>query len=117
MFKVATPESDNASGTLISVYTYDFTDIMDLRSVLDELVALNLVSPEKKPVYWKADAYTYQSIKSNNPYKLKASLYSSRDWSQSELENNLPKAAKASLFGHGFGADACTKSATSAFKF
>lgn len=76
--KVATPDPYNGKDeTLICVYTYDFTDLDDVRRVLDELVELQLCRPDGKSLYYKIDAWTYMGISSNNDYKLRASLYSS----------------------------------------
>lgn len=68
---------------LVCVYTRDFSDERDVRRVLDELVKMDLV---KLPVddigngiYYKSDAYTYLNLGSGNEYKLKASLYSSKE--------------------------------------
>lgn len=65
--------------TLICVYTYDFTDIDDVRLVLEKLVELDLCQTGGRPIYYKCDAYTYLDIKSNNRYKIRASLYSSKE--------------------------------------
>jgi hypothetical protein len=62
---------------LICVYTYDFSDTADVRRVLDGLLTLEGV-PERG-IYYKCDAYTHLDIISNNPYKLKASMYSSKE--------------------------------------
>lgn len=64
---------------LICVYTYDFTDAMDVRRVLEELIDLGVCTREGKPIHYKCDAYTYLDIKSGNDYKLRASLYSSKE--------------------------------------
>ncbi|KAL1968236.1 hypothetical protein VTN77DRAFT_2071 [Rasamsonia byssochlamydoides] len=83
--KVATDTTDDgagggdSSGRLIAVYTRDFEDKEDVRRVLLKLVDLGLVDEEKRPIYYKCDAYTYLEIKSKNPYGLKASMFSSRD--------------------------------------
>lgn len=83
----ADPPNPFAAGTqrqsshLICVYTKDFSDLDDVRRVLDELVELGL-APRKASdgaIYYKADVYTYLGLDSNNPYGLKASLYSSKD--------------------------------------
>lgn len=72
--------SDKAiSRRLICVYTRDFSDIDDVMRVLEELVTLGLAPSEGNGIYYKCDAYTYLGIESDNPYKLKASLYSSKD--------------------------------------
>lgn len=86
--KVATPDpSSRKDETLICVYTYDFSDMEDVRRVLDQLLELGLVQGGGKPIYWKADAYTYLNLSSGNPYNIRASLYSSKDVLQ-----NLAKA-------------------------
>lgn len=68
---------------LICVYTKDFSDQKDVRRVLDALVEMNLVKlPEDDMghgIYYKCDAYTYLNIGSGNDYKLKASIYSSKE--------------------------------------
>lgn len=47
---------DTKDETLICVYTHDFTDVEDVRRVLDELLALNLCRSEGKRIYYKCDA-------------------------------------------------------------
>ncbi|KAK5168639.1 uncharacterized protein LTR77_005948 [Saxophila tyrrhenica] len=64
---------------LICVYTYDFTDADDVKRVLEELIELGVCFRDGKPIYYKCDAYTYLDIKSNNEYKLRASMYNSKD--------------------------------------
>ena len=76
--KAATLDFGNPSG-LICIYTYDFTDTEDVRRVLEELVELGVCRPDAKPIYYKADIYTYLDIKSDNGYKIRASLYSSKE--------------------------------------
>lgn len=63
---------------LICIYTDDFSDLSDVRRVLDRLVELGLVSRDGSGIWYKCDAYTYLGIESDNPYKLKASLYGSK---------------------------------------
>ena len=78
--KVATYDPyDGKDATLICVYTHDFTDLSDVRRVLHELRNLDLCSQDGKPIYYKCDAYTYLNITSDNSYKLRASLFSSRE--------------------------------------
>lgn len=77
--RLSSPDAPFTPNRLICIYTYDFSDLEDVRRVLDELVDLGLVSREGRGIYYKCDAYTYLGIESNNPYKLKASLYSSSD--------------------------------------
>lgn len=85
--KVATPEPFNGKDeTLICVYTYNFTDLKDIRRVLDELLELNLCRQDGKPIFYKCDAYTYMDISSNNEYKLRASLYSSAELFKDEAK-------------------------------
>ncbi|KAI4727852.1 DUF1917-domain-containing protein [Aureobasidium sp. EXF-10728] len=69
------------SSHLICVYTRDFSDLDDVRRVLEELVELGLAprNATDGAIYYKADAYTYLNIDSSNSYGLKASLYSSKD--------------------------------------
>ena len=76
--KAATP-SDNDPVNLICVYTFDFTDMDDVQRVLEALVDLGLCRKGGSPIYYKCDGYTYLDIKSGNEYKLRASLYSSKE--------------------------------------
>ena len=76
--KAATPDPFEPLN-LICVYTYDFTDMNDVERVLNGLVELDICRMGGKPIYYKCDAYTYLDIMSDNPYKLRASLYSSKD--------------------------------------
>lgn len=73
--------------TLICVYNDDFSDSDEVRRVLKELVNLNLCHAGGKPIYYKCDAYTHLNIFSDNRWKLRASLYSSK-----EILNNETKA-------------------------
>lgn len=83
--KVATHDpAQSKDERVICVYTYDFSDEQDVRRVLNELVSLGLVT---KPIYFKCDAYTYLGLNSQNEYKIRASLYSSKEM--------LEKTAKA----------------------
>ncbi|GAB7341171.1 hypothetical protein MBLNU457_7466t1 [Dothideomycetes sp. NU457] len=93
--KVATGPIDEIQGrgrALICVYTKDFTDEDDVRRVLEELVELELCPREGNGICYKCDAFTYLGINSNNPYGLKASIYSSRD----VLMGDGPKASISS---------------------
>lgn len=63
---------------LICFYTNDFTDLDDVKRVLEELISLGLCL-QGKPLYYKCDAYTHLDIMSTNPYRLRASLYSSKE--------------------------------------
>lgn len=88
----------NREQRLICVYTYDFSDKDDVKRVLLGLKQLGLLDSDSfggddsrggghggsstavgKVIYYKCDAYTYLDISSNNEYKLKASMYNSRD--------------------------------------
>ncbi|KAI5209898.1 DUF1917-domain-containing protein [Aureobasidium subglaciale] len=66
---------------LICVYTKDFSDLNDVRRVLEGLVELGLAprNASDGAIYYKADVYTFLNIDSSNPYGLRASLYSSKD--------------------------------------
>lgn len=86
--KVAAQPSESTSAypgqapcRLICVYTKDFSDMQDVRRVLQELVALGLCPSDagRGSIYYKCDAYTYLGIESRNSYGIKASLYASKD--------------------------------------
>lgn len=78
--KVSTGLGDVRDERLICVYTKDFSDMDDVRRVLQGLVELDLVGPDNpRGIYYKCDAYTYLDISFGNPYDLPASLYSSRE--------------------------------------
>lgn len=78
--KVATSSSSpSSSDRVICVYTHDCEDKDDVRRVLEGLVRLGLVREGQRPIYYKCDAWTYLEIKANNPWGLKASMYSSKD--------------------------------------
>lgn len=78
--KVATDAGGgNGRARGVMVYTRDYEDIKDVRRLLQKLVELGLVRDEQKPIYYKVDAYTYLEILGDNPYGLKASLFSSKD--------------------------------------
>lgn len=77
--KVGTWEPDHqAKGTLICVYTRDFSDVSDVKRVLGALNDLNIVN-KGTSIHYKCDAYTHLGIFSDNQYKLRASLYSSEE--------------------------------------
>ncbi|KAG9233070.1 hypothetical protein BJ875DRAFT_379371 [Amylocarpus encephaloides] len=78
--KVAPFGGDNRGVQLMCVYTKDFSNLEDVKKVLQKMKTLGLVQTARKPIYYKCDAYTYLEIKSNNEYNIKASLYSSRDF-------------------------------------
>ena len=78
--KVGTPDPlSTKDETLICVYTYNFVDLDDVRRVLDELLELGLCTKDGRPIYYKCDAYTYLNITSDNSYRLRASLFSSKE--------------------------------------
>lgn len=76
--KVATDEGGRQE-RLICIYTKDFRDQDDVLRVLQELVAMGLVS-SGRGIYYKSDAYTYLDIYGRNAsdYGLQASAYSSQ---------------------------------------
>lgn len=77
--KVATDAGDRRARGMM-IYTRDYKDIEGVRRVLEKLVELELVNTEQRMgIYYKADAFTYLRILGDNPYGLKASLYSSKD--------------------------------------
>ena len=75
--KVAT---DDGSGSqrVICIYTEDFSNEKDVRRVLEKMQELHLTKAGQG-IYYKCDAYTYLNIMSGNDYKLKASMYSSKE--------------------------------------
>lgn len=79
--KVATKPSGATGKTrLLVVYTRDYSDLVDVKRVVEKLRDLGLVTAGmKKPIYYKTDAYSWLDITSGNPYGLKASLYNSDD--------------------------------------
>lgn len=78
--KVATDDGSNTPERLICVYTKDFSDTDDVKRVLFKLNDLGLARKgEMRGIYYKCDAYTHLDIKSGNEYKVKASMYSSKD--------------------------------------
>ena len=81
--KVAT-DDDSGGHRLVCVYTEDFTDEESVRRVLDKMQELGLVKGEQG-IFYKCDAYTYLNIMSANDYKLKASMYSSKEMLKDSL--------------------------------
>ncbi|TLD35100.1 DUF1917-domain-containing protein [Venturia nashicola] len=80
MAKVATECKPGSNDRLICIYSEDFTDVVDVRRQLETMANLHLVQRQGgRPIYYKADAYTYLDIYSDNPYGLKSSQYSSKD--------------------------------------
>lgn len=75
--KVATYDERNpAKNRVICVYTYDFSDLTDVKRVLSALVENEIIKQESR-ISYKCDAYTHLGIFAGNKYKLQASLYSS----------------------------------------
>ncbi|KAI7084857.1 hypothetical protein KC356_g6374 [Hortaea werneckii] len=89
--KVATHDpSSTKPERVICVYTFDFTDIKDVRRVLHELAESGLCGPrDQRGIFYKADAWTYMDFKSDNPYKIKASFYSSRAMLKGEVPDGV----------------------------
>ncbi|ODM16192.1 hypothetical protein SI65_08191 [Aspergillus cristatus] len=76
----ANPGECNREDQAIMIYTRDYEDTDDIRRVLEKLIELGLVKDDKRPIYYKADAYTYLRIFADNLYGLRASLFSSKDF-------------------------------------
>lgn len=74
-------DSDTKPERLICIYVQDFTDVEDVKNVLDNMRNLGLVQDgsSAKVIYFKADAYTHLDLLSGNDFKIKASMYNSRD--------------------------------------
>jgi hypothetical protein len=77
---------ERAAQRLICIYTHDFSDEDDVKRVLLSMRQLGLLGdggdqhPDAaRAVYYKCDAYTLLDIGSGNEFKLKASMYNSRD--------------------------------------
>lgn len=106
--KVATPDPRSTKDeTLICVYTYDFSDLKDVRRVLNKLQDLGLCVQSRKPIYYKCDAYTYLDIVSNNTYDLRASLFSSKEMFENNdrVSGNGPIVRARKLHGQRLGTD------------
>jgi hypothetical protein len=82
-----TSDSRDSGARLICVYTPDFSDEVDVRRILKSLKDMGLLQTDGNAyggrnaatIYYKADAYTYLDILNGNEYKIKASLYCSKD--------------------------------------
>jgi hypothetical protein len=84
-------DSRDQSQRLICIYTPDFTDRSSILAVLRSIKDLGLINANGLPlgtqgvagsvhtIYYKCDAYTYLDILGGNEFKLKASLFSSKD--------------------------------------
>jgi len=80
--KVALDAADpHKDDHVICIYTDDFTNKDDVLRVLRELKMMGLAHDglDERGIYYKADAYTYLDIKGQNEWRLKVSMYSSRD--------------------------------------
>jgi len=85
--KIAT--DDEGKGTrLICVYTRDFSDVEDVKRVVQQLQKMGLLPTEGRSIYYKSDAYTYLNIYSENKYNLQASLYASKDVLEGKVDSN-----------------------------
>ncbi|RMY65499.1 hypothetical protein D0863_09076 [Hortaea werneckii] len=89
--KAATHDpSSNKPERVICVNTFDFTDTKDVRRVLNELAELGLCGPrDQRGIFYKADAWTYMDFKSDNPYRIKASFFSSRAMLKGEMPDGV----------------------------
>jgi hypothetical protein len=78
--KVATAADDDRSEKtrLICAYTEDFSDKADVMRVLKKLKELGLVR-DGQGIFYKCDAYTYLDIVNGNEYRLRASMYGSKE--------------------------------------
>ncbi|KAH6847697.1 hypothetical protein B0I37DRAFT_150099 [Chaetomium sp. MPI-CAGE-AT-0009] len=78
--KVSTSGLEGDPARLICVYTRDFTDVADVRRVLDAIVAMGLVRADMpRGIMYKCDAYTHLGIYEGNEYGLRASMYGSTE--------------------------------------
>ncbi|KAL9602974.1 MAG: hypothetical protein Q9219_001499 [cf. Caloplaca sp. 3 TL-2023] len=83
--KVAPDSGDgDRKPRLICIYTKDFSDVDDVKRVLERMVELGLVKKkgpvgEETSIYYKTDAFTELGITSGNEWGLKPSLYSSKE--------------------------------------
>lgn len=84
---------------VICIYTANAWCKPDVFRVLTALEKLGLVDGDK-PIYYKCDAYTYLDIMSGNEWKLRPSLYGSRD-----LTREMLGTARTGM-GGGVGASA-----------
>lgn len=82
MAKVATASTGRDQNVRpIFVYTRDFSDVEDVKRVLDELVNLNLVKKDsEKGIWYKYDSYSHLGIENGNEYGLRASMCGSKDF-------------------------------------
>ncbi|PHH60984.1 hypothetical protein CDD82_2205 [Ophiocordyceps australis] len=74
------PEHGDRRQQLLCVYTADFNDKADVGRVLQYLRKLKLFKA-KETIYYKPDVYTYVGLSQGNPWGLRASIYTSRDFS------------------------------------
>lgn len=66
---------------VVCIYTRDFADEADVKTVLVSMRELGLVRDAKdaKAVYYKCDFATYLDLMSGNEYKIPSSMYNSRE--------------------------------------
>ncbi|KAK2612126.1 hypothetical protein QQS21_001856 [Conoideocrella luteorostrata] len=77
------PEFDELrKDRIICIYTADFKDKADVSRVLQRIRELRLADYYQRPIYYKPDVYTYLGIASGNPWGLRASIYSSKEFSK-----------------------------------
>ena len=102
MAKIAAMANVGSRSLLICIYTADFSDVREVRRVVEELVSMGFVSPSSGTpslfgtIYYKCDAYTHLGIDSNNQYHLKASIYNSKDILSEVLKPEVSGAGKGS---------------------
>jgi hypothetical protein len=80
---------------LICIYTRDFSDVADVKRVVEAMAELDLTSKDAtRPIYYKCDAFTYLDIGSGNEYGIPASLYNSKDMLNGSPATPLTKQAE-----------------------
>lgn len=70
-------DENSEKSRLVCVYTRDFEDRADVERVLEKLVGMKLVG--EQGIFYKCDAYTYLDVMGGNEWKLKASMYGSKE--------------------------------------
>ena len=85
--KVSTGEDQRNpdSPPVICVYTRDFTDVEDVKRVLQELVRLKLVPAGG--IKYKSDAYTHLEIYARNEWGLPPIIYDSKDMMRGDKDH------------------------------
>ncbi|KAF2436233.1 DUF1917-domain-containing protein [Tothia fuscella] len=65
---------------LICCYTKDFSDVDDIRRVVQAMADIGLISRDSpRGIYYKCDVFTHLDIGSGNEYGIPASLYGSKE--------------------------------------